>query len=236
MARSFARTATNAGQYIDCGNSSTLNPANNASWGCWVRFDTFPTDTTGSFGAGYTAQFLIARDDGNTQRSYSILLQDYQSTRNTFLAAVFKNSSTASEAQGTTVAAINTWYHVFATYEFVADGTSILRLYVNGVQERATTNAVGPIVSSTATNSIARRTNASTMFSLNGRMAEAAIYNVTLTASEVAALATGASPRLVRPQGLVMYAPLVRDLIDVRGIATLTNSNSTVADHPRVYL
>jgi hypothetical protein len=40
----------------------------------------------------------------------------------------------------------------------------------------------------------------------------------------------------VRPQSLVFYAPLVRDLQDVRGGLTITNNNgATVAAHPRVY-
>jgi hypothetical protein len=40
----------------------------------------------------------------------------------------------------------------------------------------------------------------------------------------------------VRPQSLRFYAPLIRDLQDVRGGLTITNTNSaTVANHPRVY-
>jgi hypothetical protein len=40
----------------------------------------------------------------------------------------------------------------------------------------------------------------------------------------------------IRPQSLVFYAPLVRDLIDVKGGLTITNNNTaTVANHPRVY-
>jgi hypothetical protein len=76
---------------------------------------------------------------------------------------------------------------------------------------------------------------ASSQYPLAGTLAEAAIYNATLSASDAAALATGASPRLVRPDGLVMYAPLVRELLDLRGTATLTNNGTTVTDHPRIY-
>jgi hypothetical protein len=65
-------------------------------------------------------------------------------------------------------------------------------------------------------------------------MAEVAIYNTTLSADEVAALADGMTPDKVSPQGLVLYAPLVRDLIDLKG-NTLTNNSTTVVDHPRVY-
>jgi len=40
----------------------------------------------------------------------------------------------------------------------------------------------------------------------------------------------------VRPESLVFYAPLVRDLQDVCEGLTITNNNgATVANHPRVY-
>ena len=71
---------------------------------------------------------------------------------------------------------------------------------------------------------------------LNGRIAEVGIWNVALTAAEIASLADGMTCDKVRPQSLVFYAPLVRDLQDVRGGLTITNNNTaTVANHPRVY-
>jgi hypothetical protein len=71
---------------------------------------------------------------------------------------------------------------------------------------------------------------------LNGYMAEVGIWNAALTAAEVASLAKGMSCDKVRPQSLVFYAPLVRDLIDQKGGLTITNNNSaTVAQHPRIY-
>ena len=230
MARNFARTGFDAGQSIDCGNSATLNPSNNFSLACWARFGTFPTDNAGA----YVAQFLLSRDDASTQRSYSLLLVDYQGTKNTMDFVVFRNSSTYSEAQDTTAVAINTWYHFLGTYEFVTNGTSILKLYKNGTLVKTTTNGVGPCASTTATNYLGRRSGAS-IFPLNGQLAECAIYSRTLSASDAVSLARGASPPLVRPDGLVMYAPLVRDIMDTTGKATLTNNGTTATDHPRVY-
>jgi hypothetical protein len=67
-------------------------------------------------------------------------------------------------------------------------------------------------------------------------IAEVGIWNAALTADEIASLAKGVTCDKVRPQSLVFYAPLVRDLQDVRGGLTITNNNSaTVANHPRVY-
>lgn len=71
---------------------------------------------------------------------------------------------------------------------------------------------------------------------LTGEMAEVGIWNDALTAAEIASLAKGMTCDKVRPQSLVFYAPLVRDLIDQKGGLTITNNNgATVANHPRIY-
>jgi hypothetical protein len=70
----------------------------------------------------------------------------------------------------------------------------------------------------------------------DGKLAEVGIWNAALTAAEIAALAKGMTCDKVRPQSLVFYAPLVRDLIDSKGGLTITNNNgATVANHTRVY-
>ena len=69
-----------------------------------------------------------------------------------------------------------------------------------------------------------------------GDIAEVGIWNAALTAAEIASLAKGMTCDKVRPQNLVFYAPLVRDLNDQKGGLTITNNNAaTVATHPRVY-
>ena len=69
-----------------------------------------------------------------------------------------------------------------------------------------------------------------------GLIAEVGIWNAALTAAEIASLAKGMTCDKVRPQNLVFYAPLVRDLVDQKGGLTITNNNgATVATHPRVY-
>ena len=71
---------------------------------------------------------------------------------------------------------------------------------------------------------------------MNGRIAEVGIWNAALTAAEIASLAKGMTCDKVRPQNLVFYAPLVRDLIDQKGGLAITNNNAaTVAAHTRVY-
>jgi len=70
---------------------------------------------------------------------------------------------------------------------------------------------------------------------LIGRMAEAAVWNAALTVAEIASLSKGMQPNQIRPQSLVFYAPLIRDIMDVRNGLALTTSGLTVAVHPRIY-
>lgn len=70
----------------------------------------------------------------------------------------------------------------------------------------------------------------------DGNICEVAYWNVALTDAEIASLAKGFKPTRIRPQSLMFYAPLLRNLQDVKGGLTITNNNSaTVANHPRVY-
>jgi hypothetical protein len=70
----------------------------------------------------------------------------------------------------------------------------------------------------------------------SGRIADVGVWSTDLNDSEIAALAKGMTCDKIRPQSLVFYAPLVRNLIDAKGGLTITNNNSaTVADHPRIY-
>ena len=71
---------------------------------------------------------------------------------------------------------------------------------------------------------------------MTGLIAEVGIWNAALTAAEIASLAKGMNCDKIRPQSLVFYAPLVRDLLDQKGGRTITNNNAaTVAAHPRIY-
>lgn len=70
----------------------------------------------------------------------------------------------------------------------------------------------------------------------DGLAAEVALWSVALTDDEITSLSKGFKPSRIRPQSLVFYAPLIRNLQDIKAGLALTNNNSaTVANHPRVY-
>jgi urease beta subunit len=128
----------------------------------------------------------------------------------------------------------NTWTHACVTWN-----TSTAVIYING--QNSASSSINQALNFGLTHSVclgARITiTASTADRyFPGQLADIAAWNVNLTAAEIASLAKGMTPDKIRPQNLVFYAPLVRNLQDVRGGLTITNNNgATVANHPRVY-
>jgi hypothetical protein len=122
------------------------------------------------------------------------------------------------------------WAHSAAVFE-----SSVSRqAYLNGVAGSANTTSFTP----TGISSVFIGANSLTSVAApnNGRIAECGIWNAVLTSDEIAALSRGLAPDKVRPQSLVFYAPLIRDLVDLRGGLALTNINgATATEHPRIY-
>lgn len=144
--------------------------------------------------------------------------------------SVQEGANTTDFPQGTAGnVTANTWYAQTA----VETATNSRALFL----DTATfTNTTSRTPSSISLTSIGGTSNAAGFTAFNGQIAEAAMWNATLTADEIKSLAQGFKPTRIRPQSLKFYAPLVRDLHDLRDALTITNNNTvTVADHPRVY-
>lgn len=109
-------------------------------------------------------------------------------------------------------------------------------VYVNGTLAGSDTTARTPNAASINSIYIGAEPDGSPTF--DGKMAHPAIWNVALTATEIAMLAAGVSPLAVRPQSLVFYVPhMGRDTsdIDIIGGRVLTNSGTTSdASEPRL--
>jgi hypothetical protein len=127
-----------------------------------------------------------------------------------------------------------TWFH--AAFSSTSASTNDMKIYANGVQgtnQISSNNLISSITNSVIPQ-INGRNGANNLNSFQS--AEVGIWNAALTAAEIASLAKGMTCDKVRPQNLVFYVPLVRDLIDQKGGLVITNNNgATVANHPRVY-
>lgn len=72
----------------------------------------------------------------------------------------------------------------------------------------------------------------------NGQLAEFGIWSVELTSAEIASLAAGASPVLIRPQSLVFYAPLGQSSPEPQlfgASIALSNSPAVGTSHPKIF-
>ena len=125
---------------------------------------------------------------------------------------------------------IDTWHHACAVYAATDDR----KVYLDGGAPGTNTAVGSPSGIDTVTVGSYAYNGSRGRSPFSGRLAEAAMWNVALTANEISMLADGYSPLFVRPQNLVFYPPLVRDNDeDIVGGLSLTAVNSpTVAAHP----
>lgn len=124
----------------------------------------------------------------------------------------------------------NTWFHAGAVF-----GSATSRVaWLNGAKGTADTTSRTPSGINRAVIGIQNNASA-TIKPFLGQIAEAAWWNVALDDAEMASLAAGFPPMLIRPQSLIAYLPLVRDLIDLKGNAFAIQGSLTVADHCRIY-
>jgi hypothetical protein len=137
--------------------------------------------------------------------------------------------STAGIAESTTGYTAGVWHHGCAVFT----STTSRAAYIDGGSKGTNTTNTTP--GSIDRIGLAVRADDSPTALLDGRLAEVGIWNVALTDAEVAVLAQGYAPPCVRRQSLVFYAPLVREVQDVRGGRTLTATGSpTVGNHCRI--
>jgi hypothetical protein len=173
-------------------------------------------------GEGY---FFGKWTGATNQRSYALGI--YQNKIYGIITSL-GTSASAVDVQGT--ALIGTSQNDFA---MVFTPSTSLEVFLNGTsQATKTTSIPSSIFNSTSPLTIGYLP----ISYFPGIISEVGIWNAALTAAEIASLAKGMTPDKIRPQSLVFYAPLVRDLIDQKGGLVITNNNAaTVANHPRVY-
>lgn len=178
--------------------------------------------TTGS------VKTLVSIESGNS----NILYQLYVASNQQLGFESYGASGTNGISVTSPLVSVNTFFHAAA----VVNSATSRSLILNGSTK--TSNALTNI----GTTSVNRINIGSRYFSgalggyQNGLIAEIGIWNAALTDAEITSLAKGMTCDKIRPQSLVFYAPLVRDLNDPKGGLAITNNNAaTVANHPRVY-
>jgi hypothetical protein len=148
------------------------------------------------------------------------------------VTATVANNNVFAQGESTTSYSANTWHHVCGVFSSNTSRT----IYLDGAGSATNTTSLTPTLIDIVTLAAARKSGFVDNY-LNGSLAEVAIWSAGLTEPEVKSLSAGMSPKLVRPQSLVLYVPLIRSPQDQKAaLAFTTEGSPTVASHPRVYL
>jgi hypothetical protein len=145
-------------------------------------------------------------------------------------SAAVVQGGTVGSATVSGTASLSTWNH--AAGVFSANNNRVA--YWNGTAGTAETTSATP--SGINRINLAARYIVTLGNFFTGGLAEVAIWNAALTAAEIAELAAGFNPRLIRPQSIVYFNRLINASQDIRGGLTLTNVGgaTTVSTHPRI--
>lgn len=204
--------------------SSISTPITLAAW-CWPRQNT----------AGQVILSLNASDNASERVQ---IYQDGAAANDPYALTAVDSSGTVT-AQVASVAAgysnTNGWQHVVGVFV----DQNARRLYVGGTA--IFTNTTARATTGLSISGLGIRKNSSSWGSFwTGGIAEAAIWSAALTADEIASLASGAAPFLIRPAALVFYAPLTgressTEWDYVGQQINLLNSPTAGDTHPRIY-
>jgi len=145
--------------------------------------------------------------------------------------AEWGSGSNISSANSSGTVSANDWTHAVARFN-LSGSTNVLSSYLNG--SKGADTSITSFTQETLENGQIGSQGGSTTF--GGDIADVGVWNTALSDAEIVSLSKGIACNKVRPQSLRFYAPLIRNLSDIRGGRTLTAINSlTVSNHPRIY-
>jgi hypothetical protein len=122
------------GDYVEVADSAILDITSDLTIEAWVKFDSFTSPHS----------FVVGKDTIG-QRSYGLFVDGGYYSKTGKVGFIVFSASSYTIHWGDTALNIGQWYHIAGTYDYVANGTSVMEVYVNGNSDStATTNAVGP--------------------------------------------------------------------------------------------
>ncbi|MDS4028186.1 MAG: LamG-like jellyroll fold domain-containing protein [Candidatus Contendobacter sp.] len=123
--------------------------------------------------------------NGAPSRGFMLSAGDYSGSGKVE-TEVFKNESSSSSLISNTALNTSGWQHVALVYQYVADGTSKMTVYINGVASGSNNAAVGSLQKNAQPLDLGRYFyNSSYARYFNGLIDEVRVYNRALNASEI---------------------------------------------------
>lgn len=183
---------------------------------CWFN----PTAVTQS-------DVLIAITDGSSNNTFR--LEAGGAVAGDPVRAITRAAASQANADTSTSISAGSWQHGCAVFSAI----NARAAYLNGGGKGTNVTSRTP----TGINATSLGMEGASFEPYTGLIAEAAVWDAALTDAEVAILALGVSPLLVRPASLVAYWPLIgrnSPENDRVGTFPLTVTGATVADHCRI--
>lgn len=175
---------------------------------------------------------IVSQWSGGSRNGWGFILNN---TAGTLRAQCYGTSAGNIGFEWPSTATINdgAWHSIVLNFN-TANGQSN-EYFVDGVTEHQANSAV--TWTNNISNPVAIGDNNDTFWpSYVGDFADPAMWNAQLSADEVAAYGKGFSPLLIKPASLVWHPPLIRDIPDLRGFATVSTLGApTQSEHPRVF-
>lgn len=224
MARNFTKASSH---YLE--HAAAVVSSMPLTMACWGRASSYTAEAAHSLMA-------ISRASGGVTDCYLLDVVNVSTLPGYPVLRAWSGTGTgATGIYGTTTATAGTWFHAASVF---ASSTS-RSCYLNAAKATTTVSQTGgAFLNRTSIGRIANYKGTPINY-WNGDIAEAGIWSAALTDGEVASLADGVSPLLVRPESLVAYWPLIgRDSpeSDRVGGFGMTVTGATAAAHPRIYL
>lgn len=146
------------------------------------------------------------------------------------IRAFARESGTNGRAETTAGYSADTDHHACTVFT----STTLRAAFLDGINKGTNTDTITPSGLDRTTIGVLPRSALDN--SMDGDIWEAGIWNAALSDNEVAMLANGFSPLLVRRQNLILYVPLVRDIDRdiIGGLNFSVGGTPTVSPHRRI--
>ena len=196
--------------YINCGTNSTLDITSTITCSAWVKIEKDNSDT----------MFIISKNDDSGDKAYNLVSTNAQVQFSIY------DGATEKRAISTTTVNDGNWHHISGTY----DGSTV-KVYVDGTVGGTTISHSGDIDSHDDEPVFLgqRGDNARRM---KGELADARIYDVALSATEIATLGENILPNQGRTDNLVAWWKLNEGTGTSAADSSINSNTGTASGSP----
>jgi hypothetical protein len=164
-------------QYVDCGTDPAFDITEQLTVAAWIKMDHIDDRQP------------IVNKEGDGIRGVGYRVE----SAGTVHVQLYKTGGAVkTDLYSTVNLEADRWYHVAYTYEFVGDGSSITRLYIDGEEHISTAATVGPLETNEQIQEIGRYVwSGSYQKFFNGLIDDVVIFNHVLSADQIQGIMNG---------------------------------------------